>query len=104
MIHPNGATSAPILRRADMEYPSFHEQSIPDTTPTVITLVNPWSKALVKRDITDLTQEQLDAYPLDEDICNELHAQIAPCSPADFLAAYVDRVGPEAAGIVIIGS
>ncbi len=87
-----------------MEYPSFHEQSIPDTTPTVITLVNPWSKALVKRDITDLTQEQLDAYPLDEDICNELHAQIAPCSPADFLAAYVDRVGPEAAGIVIIGS
>lgn len=69
-----------------------------------ITLVNPWSRAVVERDITDLTQNQLDAYPLDEDVCAELAAAIAPCTPAQFLEAYVDRVGPEAAGVLIIGS
>lgn len=71
---------------------------------TTITLINPWSLAVVERDISDLTQQQLHAYPLDEDICNELSFEMAPCSPAEFLAAYVDRVGAEAAGAVIIGS
>jgi hypothetical protein len=78
--------------------------NIAGTTPIVIELVNPWTGALVEMDITEITQVQLDAYPLDEDICNELANKMAPCSPAEFLQAYVDRVGPEEAGIVIIGS
>ncbi len=71
---------------------------------TTITLINPWSGAQVERDITDLRQEQLDAYPLDEEVCAELAAQIAPCTPAEVLAAYVEQVGAEAAGVAIIGS
>lgn len=70
----------------------------------IITLVNPWSGVTVERDITDLTQDQLDAYPLDEDACESLHRRLAPCAPATFLAAYVEEVGPEAAGRVILGS
>ena len=69
-----------------------------------VTLINPWSGATVERDITTLSQAQLDAYPLDEDVCNELAAAMAPCTPPEFLAAYVERVGPEAAGVSIIGS
>jgi hypothetical protein len=68
-----------------------------------VTLVNPFSGATVERDVTDLTKSQLDAYPLDEAVCNSLAAKIAPCTPGEFLAAYVDRVGPVAAGVAIIG-
>lgn len=72
--------------------------------PSTITLVNPFTGATVEHDITELTEEQVDAYPLDEDVCNELAAEIAPCTPQAFLAAYVNRVGPRAAGIAILGS
>ena len=70
----------------------------------IITLTNPWSGALVERYIADLTHEQLDAYPLNEQICARLHARLAPCSPAEFLAAYTATVGPVEAGRVILGS
>jgi hypothetical protein len=70
----------------------------------VIEIANPWTNAYVEHDITDLTQQQLDAYPLDEELCNELAGEMAPCSPAEFLRAYVDRVGGVEAGRVIIGS
>jgi hypothetical protein len=71
-----------------------------------ITLINPFSGATVERDITDLTQQQLDAYVavMDDEVCNELANEIAPCSPEEFLAAYAQRVGPKEAGIVILGS
>lgn len=71
---------------------------------TTVTLINPFSGATVKRNITGLSQLALDALPLDEDVCSLLARRIAPCSPEEFLAAYVDEVGSEAAGIVIIGS
>lgn len=71
---------------------------------TIITITNPFSGAVIEQDISDLTQEQLEAFPLEERICNELHAEIAPCTPGEFLAAYADRVGPEEAGRLILGS
>ena len=66
-----------------------------------VTLINPWTGATVERDITDLTEAQLDAYPLDGDVCAMIPT---PCTPAEFLAAYVDRVGAQAAGVAILGS
>ncbi len=69
-----------------------------------VTMINPWSGAVVERDITDLSKDELDAYPLDEDACKSLHRRLAQCTPAEFLAAYVDAVGPKAAGRVILGS
>lgn len=69
----------------------------------VVTLANPWTGALIERDVTELTQAQLEAYPLDDAVCAELQT-MAPCSPAQYLAAYVDHVGAAEAGRVIIGS
>ena len=73
---------------------------------TSITLTNPWTGRIVERDITGLTQDQLDAYAqvMDDDICNALAREMAPCTPEDYLAAYCERVGPDAAGIVVLGS
>ena len=71
----------------------------------IITLTNPFSAATVTRDITDLTAQQLDAYAeiMDDDIRESVHDDLAPCKPAEFLAEYVKRVGPDAAGILILG-
>ena len=72
----------------------------------IIAVVNPVSGVIVDRDITALTQRQLDAYAqlMDGDIRERLHDRLAPCSPAEFLAAYVAEVGPDAAGALILGS
>lgn len=73
---------------------------------TTIRITNPWSNVTVDHDITDLTQSKLDAYAalMDDELREELHSEFAPCSPAEFLAAWVDRVGPDEAGRVILGS
>lgn len=73
---------------------------------TTITITNPWTGAVVEHDISDLTKRQLDAYAelMADDIREQLHSELAPCTPAEFLAAYVDRVGPEAVGSIILGS
>lgn len=72
-----------------------------------IHIANPWTGAWAERDITDLTQTQLDGYAglmSDEDI-NAVWDQLGPtASAAAFLAAWVERVGPEEAGRVILGS
>jgi hypothetical protein len=69
-----------------------------------VTMINPWNFDVVIRDITHLSKDELDAYPLDEQVCEELQRRLAPCTPATFLAAYVEEVGPKAAGRVILGS
>ena len=69
-----------------------------------ILVKHPWSGELVERDITGLTPAELEDYPLDEGICDEIARAIAPCLPEEFLAAYVRRVGAIAAGIVIFGA
>lgn len=72
----------------------------------LVELVNPVSGVTVERDITDVTQRDLDAYAqlMDNDVRERLHDRLAPCSPAEFLSAYVAEVGPEAAGALILGS
>lgn len=72
----------------------------------VVELVNPFSGTRVQHDITALTSEQMDAYAelMPDEIREEIHSQVAPCEPSEFLAAYVDRVGAEEAGRLILGS
>lgn len=73
---------------------------------TTILLTNPHNGATFERDITGLTEAELDAYAMlmDDDLREALHADLAPCTPEAFLAAYADRVGPEAAGMIVLGS
>ena len=73
---------------------------------TTLTIQNPFTGQIVDHDITDLTEAQLDAYAeiMDTEIREDLAAKLAPCTPAEFLAAYVERVGAEEAGSVILGS
>ena len=71
-----------------------------------ISVTNPFSGAYVTRDITHLSQDALDAYAqlMDDELREALHSRLAPCSPAEFLAAWVDEVGPDEAGRVVLGS
>ena len=69
-----------------------------------IVIRNPWSGEMVERDISGLTPAELEAFPLDENICDEIARAIAPCLPEEFLAAYVKRVGAITGGIAICGA
>ena len=71
---------------------------------TTIVVQNPYSRKLERYDIGRLTLEELQALPLDERICAEVSAAVAPCLPEEFLAAYVIRVGVVEAGQQIIGA
>lgn len=70
-----------------------------------VTIINPYSGATVDHDITDLTEDRLTALAefMDEESREATHEAMAPCTPAAFLANWVERVGPEAAGRVILG-
>jgi len=59
---------------------------------------------MVERDITGLTSAELESFPLDESICDEIARAIAPCLPEEFLAAYVRRVGAITGGTAIFGA
>ena len=69
-----------------------------------IVIKNPWSGEMVERDISGLTPAELEEFPLDEGICDEIARAIAPCLPEEFLAAYVKRVGAITAGVAIFGA
>jgi hypothetical protein len=71
---------------------------------TTIVVQNPYSRKLERYDIGGLTLEELHALPLDERVCEEVWAAVAPCLPEEFLAAYVVRVGVVEAGRQIIGA
>jgi hypothetical protein len=43
-------------------------------------------------------------FPLDDQICEEVAREAAPCLPEEFLAAYVIRVGVVRAGATILGA
>jgi hypothetical protein len=70
---------------------------------TTITIINPFSGATVERDITEITQAQVDAYAqlLDDET---LYAIEGADTPVEWLEAYVAKVGPTEAGRVILGS
>jgi hypothetical protein len=70
---------------------------------TTIVIQNPHTRTLERYEIGGLSPEELQALPLDDRICEEVAASIAPCLPEEFLAAYVIRVGVIEAGRQIIG-
>jgi len=73
---------------------------------TILTLTNPFSRVTVELDITGLTEAELSAYAqmMDDEIREAIHDDLAPCTPEVFLAAYVERVGADEAGKLILGS
>jgi len=69
-----------------------------------IKTTNPWSGETVYRDITDITQDQMDAYMSCMDDATKYDLEGAGETPAETLSCFVDLVGPEEAGRVIIGA
>lgn len=69
-------------------------------------IMSPWTKSLIRKDFAGMSTNELERYTvlMDEDIREQLHNAIAPCSPTEFMLAYIDRVGPEEAGRIILGS
>lgn len=70
-----------------------------------VELVNPVSGATVVRDISDMSHLQAAAYRelIDPDLRSELDLRDWD-APADYISAFVARVGAEEAGRVILGS
>lgn len=70
---------------------------------TIVTVTNPWTGALVERDVTDLSERQLAqvAAVINDEGCEQIDSVY---TPAEFLAAYVALVGPDEAGRILLGS
>jgi|GEM_PF-2636915 len=76
-----------------------------NTQKTVeIELINPWNGATVCRDVTEITDEQIQGYALDPEIADLVHNDAGWETPGEWLAAYVGRAGAAQAGREIIGS
>jgi hypothetical protein len=60
--------------------------------------------ATVELDITDISSEQFATYTasMNDDVREELHRRLAPCTTQEFIRAYVEKVGPEDAGILLL--
>jgi len=69
-----------------------------------IAVIDPATGQWVECNIDGLTHAELEALPLDDEICDEVARAIAPCLPEEFLAAYVIRVGVVRAGGGILGA
>lgn len=69
-------------------------------------IYNPWTSQPVEYDCSKITRQQLQAYAqtMDDDIREAIHNDLAPCTDAEFITEYIDRVGPVDAGYVILGS
>lgn len=69
-----------------------------------IAVENPWTGAMVDIDLDAMTADQFDGYAtaMADDVREELHAAMAPCTPQAFMAAYVAMVGPRVAGIALL--
>lgn len=74
---------------------------------TRISVINPWSGAWRDFDRAAITQDKLDAWAqlMDSDVIEAINDSLPEgFTPSDFVAAWVERVGPEKAGLVMIGS
>ena len=69
-------------------------------TASTITLINPFSGATVERDTSDISAQAVAALLDDATLAALEGAE----TDAEWIAAYVDRVGMEEAGRVILGS
>lgn len=71
---------------------------------TKIAMTHPATGEVVVCRTDSLTYAELEALPLDEQVCADVARDIAPCLPEEFLAAYVIRVGVITAGIGVLGA
>lgn len=69
----------------------------------LVTIINPFSGAAVERDISRTTQTQVAAYAMLLDDTT-LYALEGAESPAAWMAAMVEALGPVEAGRIILGS
>lgn len=70
------------------------------TTNDTITLVNPWSGALVERKISEMSESAAYCWP--EEVCSQLSGHYD--TDAEWIRAAVEILGPEVAGQIIIGA
>lgn len=71
------------------------------TTNQTVSLINPWSKARVERDVASIAAN-IQAYPWPGNVCEALDGRYD--SDAEWVVAAVEMMGAELAGVVIIGS
>ncbi len=74
-------------------------------TLLTVKIKNPWTRETINKDVTNTTQEDLDDYSvlMDTQVCDDLHKRLSHCTPGEFLAAWVEVVGPIEAGQIIWG-
>ena len=62
-------------------------------------------REIINKDVTNTTQEDLDGYSvlMDTQVCDDLHKRLSHCTPGEFLAEWVEVVGPNKAGQIIWG-
>jgi len=67
-------------------------------------VANPWTGAMVDIDLDAMTDDQFDGYvaAIADDVREDLHEAMAPCTPQAYMAAYVAMVGPKVAGIALL--
>jgi hypothetical protein len=72
--------------------------------PNTVRLQNPFTNVGVDFDLDAVTQAQLDytATFMDDDLRERLNSELAPCSPAEFLTAWIKEVGTEEASRVLL--
>jgi len=74
---------------------------------TTITVTNPWSGSTFEKDVTDLTQKELDAYAtvMDDESREAANDKFEDgMTPGQWLAIWAEMVGSEEAGRVVLGS
>ncbi len=74
---------------------------------TTITITNPWTGHTFERDVTDLTQQDLDAYAavMDDESREAANDKFEDgMTPGQWLAIWAEMVGSEEAGRVVLGS
>jgi hypothetical protein len=97
---PDGSAIVASPGAWDIEGSTPYSWAGAEVLQSPIEVVNPWSGATVGLTPEDVSQERLDAMApfMDDEIREELHMELAPCSPFEFFRAYVEKVGEEEAG------
>jgi len=99
-MFPDGSAIVASPGAWDIEGSTPYSWAGAEVLQSPIEVVNPWSGATVGLTPEDVSQERLDAMApfMDDTIREELHMELAPCSPFEFFRAYVEKVGEEEAG------
>jgi hypothetical protein len=97
--YPTRADAEHWARKLDPEndWADVEEDEIP-----TVTLINPWSKAVVEKEIRLILRQGLDAYPWPDEVREALDGMTD--TDEEWVAEAVKMMGAEQAGIVIIGS